>query len=63
MHKGSNRSPLHQVAIVGAYTTKQAKKLDMAEIDVLIDAVICFFYGFICPAQRIEKEPGPEKAA
>ncbi len=34
-----NRTPLHDVAIVGAYNTPQAKKLDTTEIECLIDAV------------------------
>jgi len=32
-------SPLHEVAIVGAYNTRQAKRLDTSEMDVLLDAV------------------------
>ena len=35
----SSRSPLHDVVIVGAYNTKQAKRLEVNEIDVLLDAV------------------------
>ena len=35
----SGRTPLHDVAVVGAYNTRQAKKLDATEIDVLLDAV------------------------
>ncbi|NND65944.1 MAG: thiolase family protein [Halioglobus sp.] len=34
-----SRTPLHDVAVVGAYNTPQAKKLDTTEIDCLIDAV------------------------
>ncbi|MDX1736320.1 MAG: thiolase family protein, partial [Halioglobus sp.] len=34
-----SRSPLHDVAIVGAYNTEQAKKLERDEIDVLLEAV------------------------
>ena len=37
--KHSARSPLHNVAIVGAYNTEQAKRLDRGEIDVLLDAI------------------------
>ncbi len=33
------RSPLHGVTIVGAYNTQQAKRLEVSEIDVLLDAV------------------------
>lgn len=33
------RTPLHDVAIVGAYNTRQAKRLEMSEVDVLLDAV------------------------
>ncbi len=33
------RTPLHDVAVVGAYNTPQAKKLDTTEIDCVIDAV------------------------
>jgi len=33
------RSPLHGVAIVGAYNTAQAKALERPELDVLLDAV------------------------
>jgi len=32
-------SPLHDVAIVGAYNTEQAKRLERDEMDVLLDAV------------------------
>jgi acetyl-CoA acetyltransferase len=32
-------SPLHDVAIVGAYNTRQAKRLDSSEVDILLDAV------------------------
>jgi len=35
----ASRSPLHDVVIVGAYNTRQAKQLDLDEIDVLLDAV------------------------
>lgn len=34
-----SRTPLHDVAVVGAYNTPQAKKLDTTEMDCLIDAV------------------------
>ncbi len=34
---GSN--PLHQVAIVGVHNTKQAKRLDRPELEVLLDAI------------------------
>ncbi|HEY6130383.1 MAG TPA: thiolase family protein [Halioglobus sp.] len=34
-----SRSPMHDVAIVGAYNTKQAKRLELEEMDVLLDAV------------------------
>jgi acetyl-CoA acetyltransferase len=34
---GSN--PLHQVAIVGVYNTKQAKRLDVPELEILLDAM------------------------
>jgi len=33
------RSPLHDVAVVGAYNTEQAKKLDRPEMEVLLDAI------------------------
>ncbi len=33
------RSPLHDVAIVGAYNTKQAKVIDVPEMDLLLDAM------------------------
>jgi acetyl-CoA acetyltransferase len=33
------RTPLHDVAIVGAYDTRQAKVLDVPEMDVLLDAM------------------------
>jgi len=33
------RSPLHDVAIVGAYNTEQAKRLERPELAVLLDAV------------------------
>jgi acetyl-CoA acetyltransferase len=33
------RSPLHDVAVVGAYNTEQAKRLEANEIEVLLDAV------------------------
>jgi acetyl-CoA acetyltransferase len=35
----SARSPLHDVAVVGAYNTKQAKRLETNEMDVLLDAI------------------------
>jgi acetyl-CoA acetyltransferase len=33
------RNPLHDVVIVGAYNTRQAKTLDVPEMDLLLDAV------------------------
>ncbi len=39
MSRRASRSPLHDVAIVGAYNTRQAKQIDASEIDVLLDAV------------------------
>jgi len=35
----SHRSPLHDVAIVGAYNTRQARQLDQPETAVLLDAM------------------------
>ena len=35
----SSRSPLHDVVIVGAYNTRQARVLDQPELEVLWDAV------------------------
>ena len=39
MSRGPSRSPLHDVAIVGAYNTKQARQLEEDEFTVLLDAV------------------------
>lgn len=39
MTKRPSRSPLHDVVVVGAYNTQQAKRLELDEIDVLLDAV------------------------
>ncbi|MEE8310972.1 MAG: thiolase family protein [Candidatus Binatia bacterium] len=35
----TRRTPLHDVAIVGAYNTRQARRLEIPETDVLIDAM------------------------
>ncbi|MEZ5504326.1 MAG: thiolase family protein [Halioglobus sp.] len=39
MKRRAGRSPLHDAVIVGAYNTRQAKRLELDEIDVLLDAV------------------------
>ncbi len=39
MSRADRRTPLHDVAIVGAYNTRQAKALDVSELEVLFDAM------------------------
>jgi acetyl-CoA acetyltransferase len=33
------RSPLHDVAVVGAYNTRQARRIEGSETDLLLDAM------------------------
>ena len=39
MSPASRRSPLHDVAVVGAYDTRQVRSLDQPETEVLLDAM------------------------